>query len=92
MANHLIIEGVVQGVGYRAWFLEQARALRLRGWVRNRRNGTVEAMVCGSAPALAQMITLARRGPPSAQVQRLSVAELDDAHVPQQDLTLLPTE
>jgi acylphosphatase len=56
MAKHLRIAGIVQGVGYRASFEAQARALGLSGWVRNRRDGSVEAMVSGDAQAIEKMI------------------------------------
>lgn len=62
------IRGRVQGVGYRAWVEHQARALRLEGWVRNRRDGRVEALFAGPASVVADMIASCRRGPSSARV------------------------
>jgi acylphosphatase len=63
-----MITGRVQGVGYRAWVEHQARAHRLEGWVRNRRDGCVEALFAGPADVVAEMVTLCRRGPASARV------------------------
>lgn len=62
------ITGRVQGVGYRAWFEREATARGLTGWVRNRNDGSVEATACGAPAALAELQTLARRGPPAARV------------------------
>jgi acylphosphatase len=64
----VIIQGQVQGVGYRAWVEYQARASRLEGWVRNRRDGSVEAVFAGHAKAVAEMVALCRHGPPGAHV------------------------
>jgi acylphosphatase len=81
MAKHLRIIGIVQGVGYRASFDAQARALGLAGWVRNRRDGSVEAMVCGEHYALEKIIAWAHRGPMMARVDQVNVEEVDDAAV-----------
>ncbi len=62
------IRGRVQGVGYRAWVEHQARVHGLEGWVRNRRDGSVEALFAGSASVVADMIASCRRGPSSARV------------------------
>lgn len=75
MAKRLIIEGQVQGVGYRASLADMACALGLAGWVRNRFDGSVEACVCGEVAAIDAIITWARRGPPSARVHNVSVLE-----------------
>jgi acylphosphatase len=64
----VMIQGRVQGVGYRAWLESQARASKLEGWVRNRKDGNVEALFAGNAKAVAEMVALCRRGPPSARV------------------------
>ena len=74
----LRISGRVQMVGYRAWAIEAATDLGLRGWVRNRRDGTVEAVVSGPADAVEAMIAACRRGPPAARVAAVEVAEDDD--------------
>jgi acylphosphatase len=66
---HVVIRGVVQGVGYRAWVAQQATARHLEGWVRNRRDHSVEALFAGPADAVAEMIALCRRGPRSAKVE-----------------------
>jgi acylphosphatase len=78
-AARLVIEGRVQGVGYRWWALEAARSLGLAGWVRNCRDGSVEAVVAGPRKALDQIIDLARKGPPSARVTAVDVAAGDGA-------------
>ena len=62
------ITGQVQGVGYRAWVGHRARAHGLEGWVRNRRDGSVEALFAGSEEVVADLVALCRRGPSSARV------------------------
>ena len=62
------IRGRVQGVGYRAWIEYQATTIGLEGWVRNRRDGSVEALFAGPARAVAEMVALCRHGPPAAHV------------------------
>jgi len=63
-----VISGRVQGVWYRAWTREQASRLGLSGWVRNRRDGTVEAVFFGSEEAVEEMLAACREGPPHAVV------------------------
>jgi acylphosphatase len=92
MAKHLRIIGIVQGVGYRASFEAQARALRLSGWVRNRVDGSVEAMVSGDAEALKKIIDWARRGPRAARVDDVSIADIDDALVQQGRFQTITTQ
>ena len=65
------IQGEVQGVGYRVWVEQQARARHLEGWVRNRRDGSVEALFAGPANIVADMVALCRRGPPLARVEKV---------------------
>jgi acylphosphatase len=67
------IRGRVQGVGYRYWTRRSATARGLEGWVRNRSDGSVEAVFSGPEQAVAEMIALCRRGPDAARVE--SVAE-----------------
>jgi acylphosphatase len=66
---HVTVRGRVQGVGYRAWVEYQATASKLEGWVRNRRDGSVEAVFAGAPKAVAEMIALCRHGPPSGRVE-----------------------
>ena len=67
--RHVTIRGRVQGVGYRAFVDHEARARDLEGWVRNRRDGSVEALFAGPADVVAAMIAACRRGPSSARVE-----------------------
>src|SRR6202163_4497605 len=67
--RQVTVTGRVQGVGYRAWVEHRARAHNLEGWVRNRRDGSVEALFAGPADVVSGMIALSRRGPPSARVE-----------------------
>lgn len=74
-ATRLLIRGRVQGVGYRAWFAREAQRRGLRGWVRNRQDGSVEALVVAPAAALAELLAAARRGPPAALVGDIEARE-----------------
>jgi acylphosphatase len=67
--RQVTITGRVQGVGYRAWIEHQARAHALEGWVRNRRDGSVEALFAGPAEVVSEMVARCRRGPSSARVE-----------------------
>jgi acylphosphatase len=75
---HLRIAGRVQGVGYRAWATLTARRLGLRGWVRNRADGSVEALVIGTDDPVAAMIEACRAGPFAARVTEVAVSEAAD--------------
>ncbi len=66
------IRGQVQGVGYRAWVEEQALTCGLEGWVRNRVDGSVEALFAGPADIVMQVVALCRRGPRHRPVSRPS--------------------
>jgi acylphosphatase len=66
--HHVEIRGRVQGVGYRAWVAAEAEARGLEGWVRNRRDGSVEAVFAGPAADVSAMVEACRRGPSSARV------------------------
>jgi acylphosphatase len=70
---HLRIEGRVQGVGYRAFVERQALRHGLSGWVRNRRDGSVEAVLQGIPGTVETMIELCRSGPAAARVDRVEV-------------------
>jgi acylphosphatase len=73
VAVHVKIEGRVQGVWFRAWTEKSANELGLTGWVRNCRDGTVEAVFCGAQSQIDQMIKQCHEGPPAAQVDRINV-------------------
>jgi acylphosphatase len=73
IARRLTISGQVQGVGFRYALADEARARNLRGWVRNRRDGNVEAVVAGPEAEVEAVIAWARHGPPAAQVTRVAV-------------------
>lgn len=70
---HVRIEGRVQGVGYRAWTAATARASGLTGWVRNRRDGAVEAVFRGPPDKVADMLRRCELGPRSASVSRVMI-------------------
>lgn len=75
VVRHLQITGLVQGVGFRYAMQRKARELDVTGWVRNRRDGSVEAMVQGQPQAVETMTAWAKRGPAAAQVREVRAAE-----------------
>jgi acylphosphatase len=91
MTKRLLITGRVQGVGYRFSFAEAAGALGLMGWVRNLRDGSVEACVHGDAAAIDAIVTWAKRGPPAAQVAHVSVFDSDDPTPTHRQFEILAT-
>ena len=83
------IEGAVQGVGYRFWTERVADHLGLTGWVRNRRDGSVEALFCGPADHVADMLQRVQQGPPSARVTAVKI--LAEGDTTPATFTVLPT-
>jgi acylphosphatase len=69
--RHVVVRGRVQGVGYRAFVEDEAQQRGLHGWVRNRRDGSVEAVFAGPRSAVEAMIEVCRRGPMSARINAL---------------------
>ena len=70
--RQVTVRGRVQGVGYRAWVEHRARAHSLEGWVRNRGDGSVEALFAGPAEVVSEMVERCRRGPSSARVDAVT--------------------
>ena len=91
----LTIRGYVQGVGFRAFVEDEAIARGLKGWVRNRRDGSVETVVAGEPQLVEAMIAACRRGPRSARVDAVEIAETDEKALadqrPGEDFSMLPT-
>lgn len=86
----LTITGRVQGVGYRDWAIAAGRRLGLAGWVRNRSDGAVEALIVGEEAAIGRMIEACRRGPPPARVDEIDVDPVD-LDIQPEGFTRLPT-
>jgi acylphosphatase len=82
MSKRLRVFGRVQGVWFRGWAVDEARSLDLDGWVRNRRDGSVEMLLAGPDEAIARMIERARRGPSAARVERVEVEESGETAPP----------
>jgi acylphosphatase len=75
IVRHVVVRGRVQRVGYRAWTEHMALQRGLEGWVRNRRDGSVEAVFAGPAAVVEAMVAACRRGPPGAQVEAIDQDE-----------------
>ncbi len=80
--TRVVVSGRVQGVWYRGWIVDEATARGLDGWVRNRRDGTVEAVFQGAPEAVAEMVAACWRGPPMAQVVAVETHPHDDPVAP----------
>jgi acylphosphatase len=93
--RQVTMRGRVQGVGYRYWVEQQARARGLEGWVRNRRDGRVEALFAGPPDVVSGMIALCRRGPAAARVDAVEEeqanAEALRLRRPGERFSVLPT-
>ena len=86
---HIRIDGRVQGVSFRDWMVRTARALGLTGWVRNRRDGSVEAVISGAPQSVEDMLARCRQGPPAARVEEIVV--LSEEHAPSPTFEIRPT-
>ena len=76
ICRRYVISGLVQGVFYRASTQEQAQSLGLKGWVKNLRDGCVEAVACGDAQQLERFESWLHQGPPMAQVDNIEIHDL----------------
>lgn len=90
-AVRLVIAGRVQGVGYRDFVRREAEARNLTGWVRNRRDGTVEAVARGSSESVDELIAACWRGPPAGRVADVQIEEVEKRE-PAAGFIIRPTE
>ena len=82
IARRLVVRGRVQGVGFRYALADTAQEAAVAGWVRNRMDGSVEALVQGDAPSVERVIVWCRRGPPAARVAGVDVETIEpDAQI-----------
>ncbi len=86
---HVRVKGRVQGVGYRAWVESTARMMALTGWVRNRRDRSVEIVLQGPADRVDEMLRLCKQGPPGAHVTKVEI--LSEGVGAYDDFEVLPT-
>ena len=89
MIRRIIVHGQVQGVWFRGWTVDAARALGLDGWVRNRRDGSVEILASGKEAAIAALVERCQTGPPAARVERVEAEEAEER--PPSGFTQRPT-
>jgi len=93
--RHMVVHGRVQGVGYRAFVEHAAHSHRVEGWVRNRRDGSVEAVLSGAVEKVEAVVTACRRGPYSARVDVLHQWDGDATDLaprrPGEAFSVLPT-
>lgn len=82
LTRRIRVHGHVQGVWFRDWTIREAKMLAVDGWVRNRRDGTVEVLAAGEADVVETLIERLRQGPPRARVGRLEIEEADEAVAP----------
>jgi acylphosphatase len=92
VCRRLRVEGRVQGVGYREACVEQARSLGVAGWIRNRRDGSVEVLAQGTATAVARLQAWLNEGPALARVDRVTASVIDPAPPWPSDFERRPTE
>lgn len=90
-ATRMVVSGRVQGVGFRYALRDEAAALGLTGWVRNRNDGTVEACVQGPAGAMQRLLAWAHRGPPAARVGSVVVSDMQAPSPPLASFDIWPT-
>jgi acylphosphatase len=81
IVRHVVVRGRVQGVGYRAFVENEAQQRGLQGWVRNRREGSVEALFAGPRPEVESMIAACRRGPFAAEVTAIDQRDGTEAEL-----------
>lgn len=79
----VVVRGRVQGVWYRGWMVDQARSLGLRGWVRNRDDGSVEGLLAGPESQVREMVQQCHAGPPAARVSEVEEHPADREPVPE---------
>lgn len=75
IAKSIIVSGLVQGVGFRAWMQSEAQNLGLQGWVRNLEDGSVEALLQGDPVLIEEMLQLCKKGPRYARVSDIRISE-----------------
>ena len=85
IVRHVVVRGHVQGVGFRMWTEDLAERLGLEGWVRNRRDGSVEAVFAGPEQAVTAAIEACRSGPRGARVAAVDVEEGDASLLQQRE-------
>lgn len=89
IVTRILVSGRVQGVGYRAWLAEEGRRLGLSGWVRNRLDGKVEALVAGDADLVDALVRACRTGPAYARVDEVVRSAADE--IPSDGFHIRPT-
>ena len=79
--KHIIINGKVQGVGFRYWLYKEAIQRNIDGWVRNKISGEVEALLIGNDVEVNNIIKLCKKGPPSSEVTKINVKDYDKGYL-----------